>query len=105
MIKRVLCALLEHARLFAIGNVVLVLAETRQYRVRQNIFTRLCEGGWIERGQQTGDLCEYSLTETGKQLANKLKAHEGQFEQLVLFELEEATRTTKQTQETQMSLF
>lgn len=106
MIKRVLCDLLDHARLLAIGNVMLVLAAKRQYRVRQKIFQRLRDQGWIERRQQSGDLCEYALTEAGRELAIRLKACEGKYTQLVLFELERTKKQDqRQAQEAQMSLF
>ena len=103
MLLRVLFSLLEQARMVALGNVVLLVENKSQFRVNKKIFARLSRAGWIRHQHQSGDVIEYALTETGREVAQRLKEHRERFMQLSLWEVEKEVERAEQ--ELQQSLF
>ena len=89
---RPLFSLLDKSRMIALDATVLVVSATSQYRVNKKTFAKLLEAGWITPRMQSSDLTEYCLTQTGKEVATRLKSYNEQFIQLSLWEAEKAKR-------------
>lgn len=86
----------RQVHMLAIDAIVLIVGNSGQYRVSKKTFTKFYEAGWLALQWQSGDIAEYELTDAGRVVAARLKAHNEDFIQLSLWAAERAKQEQQQ---------